>query len=45
MKLKLLDRPRRSREVEYLEQSTEREETERIRDKFKDEASKADRPR
>ena len=37
MRLKLLERLRRSREnhkVEFLEQRSEREETERIRDKF-----------
>jgi hypothetical protein len=40
MRLKLLERLRRSREnhkVEFLEQRSEREETERIRDTFEDE--------
>jgi hypothetical protein len=40
MKLKLLERLRRSRDkhkLEYLEQTSEREETEHIHDKFEDE--------
>ena len=40
MKLRLLERLRRSREkhkLEYIEQTQEREETERIHDKFEDE--------
>jgi len=40
VKLELLERWRRTREThkaEYLEQTSEREETERIHDKFEDE--------
>jgi hypothetical protein len=47
MRLKLLERLRRSWEkhkVEFLEQRSEREETERIRDKFEDEVGEGRSP-